>query len=81
MSDEILNPHVTARRVSPERYAHYLLLDKRGGKLGRAEWYAPWRQYVMVAPSTVIWSHDCLTVVARFLKAATAREKGVGDAP
>jgi len=80
MPDEILNPHVTARRTSDRPCAPYLLLDKRGGQLGRAEWYADWRQYVMVAPSTVIWSHDCLTAVSKFLRAATAREKGVPDA-
>ncbi len=59
----------------PDRWAIYA---KDGAMLGRVSWYARWRQYVFAPVSTSsVFSHDCLTDLAAFLK-ARGRDKRAG---
>lgn len=39
-----------------------------GSNLGMVAWYGGWRQYVFYPQDGVMWSHDCLTELAAYMK-------------
>jgi hypothetical protein len=70
-----LGKYMTAYPVSNGKHAPWAIKASSGHYIAYLEWYAPWRQYVMNAESTAVFSHDCLTAVAGFCKRLTASAK------
>lgn len=46
----------------------WLLRDGHGQTVGVVKWNKPWRQYVLSPESSAVFSHDCLTALAAFVK-------------
>lgn len=58
---------IYARRTGSYLRASWTIHNKRSNDiLGRAQWHADWRQYVLTSQPSVIWSSGCLRDVARF---------------
>ena len=71
-----------APRIEGVRQVYDVLSRKRGSRLGKIEWYAPWRRYVFVPKEATVWSSDCLMEVAQFMVTLFARrqsERGSGN--
>jgi len=63
-----LGKYMTAYPVSSGAREPWAIKDSRGQYIAYLEWYSPWRQYVMNAESTAVFSHDCLSAIATFCK-------------
>jgi len=70
-----LGKYMTAYPVSNGAREPWAIKDSDGRYISYLEWYAPWRQYVMNAESTAVFSHDCLTAIAGFCRGLTAGAK------
>lgn len=70
-----LGKYMTAYPVSNGKREPWAIKDSRGQYIAYLEWYAPWRQYVMNAESTAVFSHDCLASIAGFCRKLTAGAK------
>ena len=57
------------QEVMPHPGGVWLIANKKAPTkpIGYIEWYGPWKQYVAQF-HTAIWSHDCLTDVAEFMR-------------
>jgi hypothetical protein len=66
-----LGKYMTAYPISKCARETWCIKDSRGRYIAYLEWYAPWRQYVMNAESTAVFSHDCLTEIAGFCEKLT----------
>lgn len=66
-----LGKYMTAYPVSCGKREPWAIKDASGHYIAYLEWYAPWRQYVMNAESTAVFSHDCLTAIAGFCQKLT----------
>lgn len=66
-----LGKYMTAYPVSNGAREPWAIKDSDGRYISYLEWYAPWRQYVMNAESTAVFSHDCLTAIAGFCQKLT----------
>jgi hypothetical protein len=76
MSENVrLGRYMTAYPVSNGKHEPWAIKDSRGKYIAYLEWYAPWRQYVMNAESTAVFSHDCLASIVGFLRKLTAGAK------
>jgi hypothetical protein len=70
-----LGRFMTAYPVSNGRREPWAIKDSDGHYIAYLEWYAPWRQYVMNAEPTAVFSHDCLSAIAGFCKKLTGSKK------
>lgn len=69
-----LGKYMTAYPVSGGKREPWAIKDSSGHYIAYLEWYAPWRQYVMNAESTAVFSHDCLTAIAGFCQKLTRQK-------
>jgi hypothetical protein len=70
-----LGKYMTAYPVSNGARGPWAIKGSDGHYIAYLEWYAPWRQYVMNAESTAVFSRDCLIAIADFCKKLTASER------
>jgi hypothetical protein len=70
-----LGKYMTAYPVSNGAREPWAIKDTRGRYIAYLEWYAPWRQYVMNAESTAVFSHDCLAAISGFCRKLTTGAK------
>lgn len=68
-----LGKYMTAFPVSNGKREPWAIKDSDGRYIAYLEWYAPWRQYVMNAESTAVFSPDCLTEIAGFCRRLTGQ--------
>lgn len=76
MDNVKLGKYMTASPISGARYTMWVVKDSRGQYIAYLEWYPQWRQYVMNAESTAVFSHDCLSAISEFCKRLTSSAKG-----
>lgn len=51
------------------------VLAKDGDRLGRVQWYAPWRKYVFLPNNHCVFEQDCLRDIATFVEKETLKHK------
>jgi hypothetical protein len=74
MSETVrLGKYMTAGRIINDSQSPWVIEDSKGRYIAYLEWYAPWKQYVMNAESTAVFSHDCLTAIASFCQKLTGK--------
>lgn len=69
-----LGKYMTAYPISGGKREPWVIKGSSGHYIAYLEWYAPWRQYVMNAESTAVFSHDCLTAIAGFCQKLTRQK-------
>lgn len=69
-----LGKYMTAYPVSNGKHEPWVIKDSNGSYIAYLEWYSPWRQYVMNAESTAVFSHDCLSAIAGFCQKLTRQK-------
>lgn len=71
-----LGKFMTAYPISNGAREPWVVEDRDGHSIAYLEWYPRWRQYVMDAEPTAVFSHDCLTAIAGFCQKLTKQVIG-----
>ena len=65
------NNHLIFKEIASTRHktkTYTVISMNDGTDLGMVKWHAHWRQYVFHPNDGCIWSHDCLSDLASFIK-------------
>jgi len=71
MSDDTrqIGKYMTAQRVPHEPHDIWIVRNSHSRSiLALVEWYKPWRRYVLSPDENTVYSHDCLTALAAFVR-------------
>lgn len=82
MADRVrLGPYMVAEPLTNDPRGWWDITSTRSGALlGRLEWYARWRCYVLSAEPEVVWAPDCLRDVAGLCERLTAATRAATTA-
>ena len=54
----------------------YIITNRSSGAIiGRIEWYAGWKKWVLVSNETTVWSSECLADVQDFIAKHAGKEE------